>query len=252
MEPILDVRHVTKIYRKNDGQSVTALDHVSFLLQSREVLGIAGESGSGKSTTAKVILGLTAPTEGSILLEGREISSLRGGQQREVYRSIQMVFQSPAGSFDPRRTLGFSIGESLRNAGMPKSDVKKRVNELLSQCGLTEDFAARYPHEVSGGQCQRAAVARALAAEPRILICDEATSALDVTVQKQLMDLLQTLKAQHGLSILFISHNLALMQDFCDRILIMKEGRIVESGPTDQVLTNPKDACTKSLIESVL
>ena len=252
MEPILDVRHVTKIYRKNDGQSVTALDHVSFLLQSREVLGIAGESGSGKSTTAKVILGLTAPTEGSILLEGREISSLRGRQQREVYRSIQMVFQSPAGSFDPRRTLGFSIGESLRNAGMPKSDVKKRVNELLSQCGLTEDFAARYPHEVSGGQCQRAAVARALAAEPRILICDEATSALDVTVQKQLMDLLRTLKAQHGLSILFISHNLALMQDFCDRILIMKNGRIVESGPTDQVLTNPKDACTKSLIESVL
>ena len=252
MEPILDVRHVTKIYRKNDGQSVTALDHVSFLLQSREVLGIAGESGSGKSTTAKVILGLTAPTEGSILLEGREISSLRGRQQREVYRSIQMVFQSPAGSFDPRRTLGFSIGESLRNAGMPKSDVKKRVNELLSQCGLTEDFAARYPHEVSGGQCQRAAVARALAAEPRILICDEATSALDVTVQKQLMDLLQTLKAQHGLSILFISHNLALMQDFCDRILIMKNGRIVESGPTDQVLTNPKDACTKSLIKSVL
>ena len=252
MEPILDVRHVTKIYRKNDGQSVAALDHVSFLLQSGEVLGIAGESGSGKSTTAKVILGLTAPTEGSILLEGREISSLRGRQQREVYRSIQMVFQSPAGSFDPRRTLGFSIGESLRNAGMPKSDVKNRVNELLSQCGLTEDFAVRYPHEVSGGQCQRAAVARALAAEPRILICDEATSALDVTVQKQLMDLLRTLKAQHGLSILFISHNLALMQDFCDRILIMKEGRIVESGPTDQVLTNPKDACTKSLIESVL
>ena len=252
MEPILDVRHVTKIYRENNRTPVTALDHVSFLLHSGEVLGIAGESGSGKSTMARVILGLTAPTEGSILLEGQEISSLRGRQQREVYRRIQMVFQSPAGSFDPRRTLGFGIGESLLNAGMPKSNVKQRVKELLSQCGLTEDFAARYPHEVSGGQCQRAAVARALAIEPRILICDEAASALDVTVQKQLMDLLQTLKAQHGLSILFISHNLALMQDFCDRILIMKKGRIVESGPTDQVLMNPKDAYTRFLIKSVL
>ena len=252
MEPILEVRQLTKIFRKNGVPSVTALDHISFQLQPGEVLGIAGESGSGKSTAARVILGLTPPTEGSILLEGQEITALRGRPQREVYRSIQMVFQSPAGSFDPRRTLGFSIGESLRNAGMPKSDAKRRVNELLSQCGLTEDFAARYPHEVSGGQCQRAAVARALAAEPRILICDEATSALDVTIQKQIMDLLLALKAQHNLSILFISHNLALMQDFCDRILIMKNGRVVETGPTDQLLMNPKNAYTRFLIKSVL
>lgn len=136
-----------------------------------------------------------------------------------------MVFQDPVSSFDPRRTLGEGIGESLRNAGVPRKEAEKRVRQLLEQCGLPEEFAKRYPHEVSGGQCQRAAIARALAIEPQILICDEATSALDVAVQKQIMELLDLLRKEKHLTILFICHNLALVQSFCDRILVMKQGK---------------------------
>ena len=141
-----------------------------------------------------------------------------------------MVFQNPAGSFDPRRTLGDGIGESLRNRGMKKADIAIRVKELLEQCGLEEELAKRYPHEVSGGQCQRAAIARALAVEPKVLICDEATSSLDVTIQKQIMELMVQLQEELQLSILFISHDLNVIYQMCDRVLVMKEGRIVQCG----------------------
>ena len=163
-----------------------------------------------------------------------------------------MVFQDPVSSFDPRRTLGDGIGESLRNNGMSRQEAWKQAEQLLEQCGLPAAFAKRYPHEVSGGQCQRAAIARALAIEPQILICDEATSALDVTVQKQIMDLLDELRKEKHLTILFICHNLALVQSFCDRILVMKEGKVVEEGTPDEVIWHPQHAYTKLMLESVL
>ena len=169
------------------------MDDVSFSLQAGETLGIVGESGSGKSTLAKMITRLTDITDGTLKFQGKDITKLKQSQLRDVYGNIQMVFQNPAGSFDPRRTLGDGIGESLRNRGMKKADIAIRVKELLEQCGLEEELAKRYPHEVSGGQCQRAAIARALAVEPKVLICDEATSSLDVTIQKQIMELLEEL-----------------------------------------------------------
>ena len=162
-----------------------------------------------------------------------------------------MVFQNPVGSFDPRRTLGDGIGESLCNKGMSKVERRKKAAELLEQCGLDASYADRYPHQVSGGQCQRAAIARVLAVDPKVLICDEATSALDVTVQKRVIQLLQTLKENKNLSYVFICHNLALVQEFCDRVLVMKDGKVVEEGIPDEVIWNPKEEYTKMLVDSV-
>ena len=228
-----------------------ALRDVSFTLHRGQCIGVIGDNGSGKSTLAKMITRLTDITEGTLKFEGKDITRLKHNQLKDVYGNIQMVFQNPVGSFDPRRTLGDGIGESLRNRGMKKADIEKRVAELLEQCGLSSEFAKRYPHEVSGGQCQRAAIARALAVEPKVLICDEATSALDVTIQKQIMELLEELKEKHGLSFIFICHNLALVQMFCDRVLVLYEGKVVESGLPDDIINEPKQAYTRKLVDAV-
>ena len=252
MNTLLEAEHLTKIFTRRGKESFKAVDDVSFSLKEGETLGIVGESGSGKSTLAKLITRLTDVTEGTLKFQGKDITRLKQSQLKDVYGNIQMVFQNPAGSFDPRRTLGDGIGESLRNRGMKKEDVAKRVKELLEQCGLDEEFAGRYPHEVSGGQCQRAAIARALAVEPKVLICDEATSALDVTIQQQIMELLQELKEKHGLSFIFICHNLALVQMFCDKVLVLYDGKVVESGRPDDIINEPKEEYTKKLVEAVL
>ncbi|MGN0294952.1 MAG: ABC transporter ATP-binding protein [Lachnospiraceae bacterium] len=251
MKPILEINNLTKTFVTEGKPDFTALDHVSFQLYPGETLGIVGESGSGKSTLAKTITRLIDATEGTVTLDGQDITKVSGKQLRDVYKEIQMVFQTPVSSFDPRRTLGDGIGESLRNRGMSKKETEKTVLDLLEKCGLTAEFAGRYPHEVSGGQCQRAAIARALAIQPRILICDEATSALDVTVQQQIMELLKKLREESSISYLFICHNLGLVQSFCDRIVVMYEGKIVEAGTPDEVIMHPKSEYAKKLIESV-
>ena len=251
MNTLLEAEHLTKVFTQRGKESFKAVDDVSFSLKAGETLGIVGESGSGKSTLAKMITRLTDITEGTLKFQGKDITKLKRSQLKTVYGNIQMVFQNPAGSFDPRRTLGDGIGESLGNRGMKKTEVTKRVNELLEQCGLDEEFAGRYPHEVSGGQCQRAAIARALAIEPKVLICDEATSSLDVTIQKQIMELLEDLKDTHGLSFIFICHNLALVQSFCDKVLVLSEGKVVESGKPDDIINEPQEAYTKKLVDAV-
>lgn len=252
MEAILEVSDLTKTFENRKKTEFYAVDHVSFQVMTGQTVGIVGESGSGKSTLAKLLCCLEEPTEGQIRLCGQEIGKQKGKKQREMYRKIQMVFQDPVSSFDPRRTLGDGVGESLRNNGMSREEARKRAEQLLEQCGLPEEFARRYPHEVSGGQCQRAAIARALAIEPQLLICDEATSALDVTVQKQIMELLNRMRKEKHLTILFICHNLALVQSFCDQILVMKQGKIVEEGKPEEVIRHPQHAYTKQLVESVL
>ena len=252
MEAILKVSDLTKMFENRKKIEFYAVDHVSFQVMPGQTVGIVGESGSGKSTLAKLLCCLEEPTEGQIRLCGQEIGKRKGKKQREMYRKLQMVFQDPVSSFDPRRTLGDGIGESLRNHGMSREEAQKRVELLLEQCGLPEEFAGRYPHEVSGGQCQRAAIARALAIEPQLLICDEATSALDVTVQKQIMELLDRMRKEKNRTILFICHNLALVQSFCDQILVMKQGKIVEEGKPEEVIRHPQHAYTKQLVESVL
>ena len=252
MNTLLEAEHLTKVFTQRGKESFKAVDDVSFSLKEGETLGIVGESGSGKSTLAKMITRLTDVTEGTLKFQGKDITRVKQSQLKDVYGNIQMVFQNPAGSFDPRRTLGDGIGESLRNRGMKKADIAKRVKEVLKQCGLDEEFAGRYPHEVSGGQCQRAAIARALAVEPKVLICDEATSALDVTIQQQIMELLQELKETQGLSFVFICHNLALVQMFCDRVLVLHDGKVIESGSSDDIINEPKEEYTKKLVEAVL
>lgn len=252
MTPILEVKNLSKTFARSD-REIAAVKNVSFRMFPGEVLGIIGESGSGKTTLVNMVTRLLNPTEGHIDLDGQEITAFKGRQLRLVYRTMQMVFQNPVDSFDPRQTLGDGIGESLRNAGLPKQETRERVGSLLEKCGLPKEFASRYPHQVSGGQCQRAAIARALAIEPKLLICDEATSALDVTVQKDIIDLLKSLQeSQKDLSILFICHDISLVQSFCHRVLVMYRGEIVEEGTPDEVICRPKNEYTKRLIDSVL
>ena len=254
MEQILKVENLTKVFRRKGQSDFTAVNHISFELKSGECLGIIGESGSGKTTCVNMITRLLDATEGSILLDGEDITQMKGRELRKVYQKMQMVFQTPTDSFDPRCTLGDGIGESLLNAGMSRKETQKEVKRLLELCGLPGEFAKRYPHQVSGGQCQRAAIARALAVKPKLLICDEATSALDVTIQKEILELLNQLRAKQGqnLSILFICHDISLVQQFCDRLAVMYHGDIVEQGVPDEVIRSPQNAYTKRLIDSVL
>lgn len=254
MEPILRVQNLTKTFTRSGQSNLTAVNGISFDLLPGECLGIIGESGSGKTTAVNLITRLLDATAGTILLDGEDITGMTGKALRAAYRKMQMVFQTPTDSFDPRRTLGDGIGESLRNGGMTKKEAAAEAARLLERCGLSADFAARYPHEVSGGQCQRAAIARALAVKPKLLICDEATSALDVTIQKEILELLNTLRREQGraLSILFICHDISLVQQFCDRVLVMYHGSIVEQGTPDEVICYPQNDYTKRLIDSVL
>lgn len=252
MQTLLEVSHLTKVFHAAGRVDYKAVDDVSFSLADGEKVAIIGESGSGKTTIVNMITQLLAPTSGKIVLEGKDITNTKSAERKELYKKIQMVFQTPTDSFDPRCTLGDGIAESLINHGMKKKEAYEETKHLLHLCELEEDFAKRYPHEVSGGQCQRAAIARALAIQPRLLILDEATAALDVTVQKEIIALLTELQEKRQMSYLFICHDIALVQAFCDRVLVMYHGRMIEEGSPDQVIHSPQTAYTKMLIESVL
>lgn len=248
---VLELQEVTKVFPGRKGAQVRALDRVSFCIEEGESVGLIGPSGSGKSTVANAVCRFIDVTSGRILLRG-DITEARGKALRQVYKEVQMVFQSPRSSFDPRRTLGDGVGECLKNGGVGKAERRERVRALLERCGLPAAAADWYPHEVSGGQCQRAAIARALAAQPRLLVCDEATSALDVMAQRQILELLLELKAEGRLQLLFITHNLAVAQQCCDRLIVMDKGRIVEEGRMDDVVCRPQSEYTRRLIEAVL
>ena len=251
-EPILSVKGLTKTFKLQGREDVHAVRDVSFDLFPGETLGVIGESGSGKTTLVNLITGLLPATSGTVMLDGLEVTKCRGRELRRAWKKMQVVFQTPTESFDPRCTLGDGICESMRNNGVSKADALRRAGELLELCGLPKEFAARYPHEVSGGQCQRAAIARALAIEPKLLICDEATSALDVTIQAEIIELLTELRQKLDMSILFICHDIALVQQFCDRVVVMYRGEIVEQGVPSEVIASPKNAYTKDLIDSIL
>lgn len=251
MDEILVCENLTMTF--NDGEYiVNALNHVSFALRKNEVLGIIGESGSGKSTIAKLITGLYQPTEGNIFLEGKSIVRLNRQEQKKVYTKIQMVFQDAIGSFNPRRKIGESISDTLcRLCGEHKHTAGDKVCCLLQDVGLPECYCDKYPHELSGGECQRAAIARAMSVQPEILICDEATSALDVSAQAKIVELLMHLRKVHDVSILFITHDLPLVSNMSDRILIMNKGELVEEGMTKDVITRPKTVYTRKLLDAV-
>ena len=250
-EIILQAENLKKTFSSGK-KSFTAVENISFTLKKGECLGIVGESGSGKSTVANMLTRIVDPTEGKITLMGEDITGLKGRKLKNIYRNIQMVFQMPQESVDPRQTLGDGISESLVNYGMGRKEARQKAEELLKKCGLSDEFYKKYPYEVSGGQCQRAAIARAIALKPKVIICDEATSALDVTVQKQVIELLAELKEKYDISFILISHDLALVQMFCDRVIVMNKGRVVETGTPDEIIKKPKEEYTKVLISSVL
>lgn len=253
-EPILRATDLYKSYPvRGSADEVRAVDGVSFELQRGETLGIVGESGCGKSTTARLLVRLEAPTSGSIELGGQDLARLRGRDLRDARRRIQLVFQDPQASLNPRMDVGATIGEVLKVHGIGDNaaDRGDRVHELLTMVGLATRFVDRFPHQMSGGQRQRVGIARALAVDPEVLVLDEPISALDVSVQSEVMNLLTRLREQLGLSYVFISHDLGMVRHVSDRIGVMYLGRIVELGPWKPVSDDPLHPYTRALQQAV-
>ncbi|PWU05395.1 MAG: ABC transporter ATP-binding protein [Verrucomicrobia bacterium] len=232
---------------------IRSVDGVSFSIEAGKTVGLVGESGSGKTTLGRTILKLIRATSGSVRFEGREILSLSESQFRPLRRFMQMIFQDPFGSLNPRMAIGAIIEEALEIhfRDLNKSARKERVASLLRQVGLEPDMMRRYPHEFSGGQRQRIGIARALAVKPRFIVCDEPVSALDVSVQAQIINLLMDLQEEHGISYLFIAHDLAVIEHVSDHVLVMKDGKIVESASAEAIYNDPQDEYTKMLLAAV-
>src|ERR1700761_8998369 len=254
-EPIvLETTGLGKIYRERSflgkTREVAAADDVTLTLRKGRTLGIVGESGSGKSTVARCIVRLIDPTSGGIRLVGREISNLSRGLLQPHRKRIQIVFQDPYRSLNPRVTIGESIAEGPINYGTPRSDALAKARELLELVDLPPDAISRYPHQFSGGQRQRIAIARALALDPDVLVADEAVSALDVSVQAQVLELLDEIQSRLGIALLFITHDLRVAAQICDDVVVMQHGRVVEQGPAAEVLTHPKQAYTRALLDA--
>ncbi|MEU7816039.1 ABC transporter ATP-binding protein [Pseudonocardia sp. NPDC049154] len=255
--PVAEVEDLTVDFRLRGGilgraGTLRAVRGVSLEIGERETLGLVGESGSGKSTTGRAMLRLVEPTAGSVRLDGEEITALGRGDLRLARRRMQMVFQDPYSSLDPAMVVGESIGEPLDvHESLSRSERTTRVGDLLEQVGLSATYAQRYPYEFSGGQRQRLAIARAIALNPRLLVCDEAVSALDVSTQNQILNLLEDLQAEFGLSYLFIAHDLAVVRHIAHRVAVMYLGEIVETAPTDRLFDRPAHPYTEALLSAV-
>ncbi len=243
---ILEGKDLTKVYGKHKTE-FHALRGVSFRLEEGEILGLAGESGSGKSTLLKLIAGLEPPSAGSLQLRGEELGYPR---TKENYRAMQMIFQNAPASFHPRRTIADSIAESVHT--LRGKDASADFAALADMVGLPPELTDRYPRQLSGGQCQRMAIARAMAVQPEILLCDEITSALDVSSQAQILRLLADICREHNTAAIFVSHDLAVVRCLCDRVMIMRDGAVVEEGPVEQVIRAPREEYTRRLVDSVL
>jgi oligopeptide transport system ATP-binding protein len=258
-EPLLEVENLVKHFPIKHGLlidrrvgEVKAVDGVSLSIDRGETLGLVGESGSGKSTLCRAALQLLKPTSGSVKFEGREIAGLGRRAMRPLRRQMQMVFQDPYASLNPRKRVSQIIGDPLRRQGVGSSaERRRRVHELLERVGLSSEHYDRYPHEFSGGQRQRIGIARALALRPTLIIADEPVSALDVSIRAQIVNLLADLQDEFGLSYLFVAHDIAIVRHVSDRIAVMHEGKIVEQGTADQVCESPRDPYTRSLLSAV-
>ena len=257
--PLLEVTDLVKHFPIKRGilidrevDQVRAVDGVSFRVERGETLGLVGESGSGKSTACRAVLQLIKPTSGSVKFEGNEIAGLGRRQMRPLRRQMQMIFQDPYASLNPRKRVGQIVGDPLKRQGVASgSELRRQVQELLERVGLSSEHYNRFPHEFSGGQRQRIGIARAVALKPKLVICDEPVSALDVSIQAQIVNLLDDLQDEFGLAYLFVAHDIGVVRHISDRIAVMNEGKIVEQGSADQVCEHPKDEYTKKLLAAV-
>ncbi|SDF96902.1 oligopeptide transport system ATP-binding protein [Fontibacillus panacisegetis] len=248
-QALLEVSHLSKIYKRKGGPDFSAVKEVSFSLSKGEALGIVGESGSGKTTVAKMVAGMLPVTSGSIMLDGQPVESRRS---KDTKRNIQYIFQDPVSSLNPRLKIKDILAEPLKlYFKLSGESLDNRIHKLLDDVGIPKSYQDRYPKELSGGQCQRIGIARALAAEPSIMVCDEPTSALDMTIQSQILELLQELQRSRGISYIFIAHGLEVIYTISNRVLVMKQGEVVETGATTQVFHSPQHAYTQTLIQSI-
>ena len=249
---ILEATAITKDFKVKQ-KKFRALERVSFSLNEKEVLGIVGESGSGKSTLGEIVGGLQKPTSGCVYYDGKDISTLQGEEKKSFRRSVQFIFQSPKETMNPYFTIRNILAEPLKinYKNLSKDEIERSISQMLVRVGMDPITTLSYrPSHFSGGQLQRIAIARALLLDPRILICDECTSSLDVSLQAQILNLLVSLKKEIGVSMIFISHDISVVRYISDRIMVMKDGHVVEIGESDNIISNPKESYTKILVET--
>ncbi len=249
---LIEVKDLKKHFKVGKNQILKAVDGVSFSLYKGETLGLVGESGCGKTTCGKTVMGLYSATDGEIIFDGIKVNELKGQAKKAFTRKAQIIFQDPYSSLDPRMTVGDIIGEGIDIHGLYKGQERtNKIYELLEIIGLTAEHANRFPHEFSGGQRQRIGIARALAIEPEFIVCDEPISALDVSIQAQIINLLVKLQKERGLTYLFIAHDLSMVKHISDRVGVMYLGKIVEMAPSKELYTNPKHPYTEALMSAI-
>lgn len=252
----LQVKGLSKKYYSGFlGNNVTdAVDDVSFEIKEGEIFGLVGGSGSGKTTVSKIVMGLLKPSAGGVFYNNRDLTKISNREWYLLRKEIQMVFQHPQMTFNPRRNIYFACAEPIRlyKLAKNKTEEKEMVEHLIERVGLTKDQLKKYPHELSGGQAQRLSITRALCLQPKFIICDEPTSMLDVSVQAQILKLLKEIHDEFNITMLYISHDLEVIQSICDRVAVMKNGKIVEIGKTEEIFNNPQHRYTKQLLESAL
>ena len=249
--PLVKVENLCKYFQVGRNATLKAVDNVSFEINKGETVSLVGESGCGKSTTGRTVIKLYEPTSGKVYYDGEDITKYNKAQKKEFTKKVQMIFQNPYASLNPRMTVKEIVGEGLKQQGVPSAEIEAKVEELLKVVGLNKDHMSRFPHEFSGGQRQRIGIARALSVDPEFIICDEPISALDVSIQAQVINMLKELQEEKGLTYLFIAHDLSVVKYISDRVVVMYLGTIVETAETEELYSNPTHPYTQALLSAI-
>lgn len=250
-QPLVEVKNLCKYFQISKRETLKAVDDVSFYINKGETVSLVGESGCGKSTTGRCMIRLYNPTKGQVLYDGKDITKLSGEEQKQFCKKVQMIFQNPYSSLNPRMTVKEIVGEGMKQHGMSTKEVDEKVEELLRTVGLNKDHMSRFPHEFSGGQRQRIGIARALSVDPEFIICDEPISALDVSIQAQVINMLKNLQEKLGFTYLFIAHDLSVVKYISDRVVVMYLGTVVETAETEELYSNPTHPYTQALLSAI-